>query len=105
MTLQDIEKNDLLQTRSIAEDTKNSIETKQYIYNCIKRFFSGDYGEIPEEDIIYNNADLENGEGHILARYKARYNLKNDIYIESYFSNEMPGIETNHTMIMYCEER
>lgn len=72
MTLEDIKKQDLLQTRSIAEACKDSPETLGYIVECLGRFFSGDYGEICQEDTDYNNADLREGEGHILARYKQR---------------------------------
>lgn len=76
MTLEDLKKQDLLQTRSIAEACKDSPETLEYIISCLARFFSGDYGEIGEEDTAYNNQDLQEGEGHILARYKARHALE-----------------------------
>ena len=105
MTLEDIKKQDLLQTRSIAEACKGSQETHAYIIECLNRFFSGDYGEIGEEDTAYNNEDLRGGEGHILARYKARFALESDIYIEAHFSESIPGIDANNTMIMYCNER
>lgn len=105
MTLEDIKKQDLLQTRSIAEACKESPETHAYIVECLNRFFNGDYGEIDEEDTAYNNQDLEEGEGHILARYKARHALESDIYIEAHFSKSIPGIDANNTMIMYCNER
>lgn len=105
MTLEDLKKQDLLQTRSIAEACKDSPETLEYIISCLARFFSGDYGEIGEEDTAYNNQDLKEGEGHILARYKARHALESDIYIEAHFSESIPGIDANNTMIMYCNER
>lgn len=104
MTLEDIKKQDLLQTRSIAEACKDS-DTFFYIMECLDRFFVGDYGEICEEDTAYNNQDLKEGEGHILARYPARHNLESDIYIEAHFSVSVPGIDANNTMIMYCNER
>ena len=105
MTLEDIKKQDLLQTRSIAEACKDSPETLGYIVECMGRFFSGDYGEICQEDTDYNNADLREGEGHILARYKAAFALDSDICIEAHFSQSIPGIDANNTMIIYCNER
>lgn len=104
MTLEDIKKQDLLQTRSIAEACKDP-KTHNYIVDCLGRFFRGDYGEICQEDTELNNEDLGGGEGHILARYKAAFSLESDIYIEAHFSQSMPGIDANHTMIMYCMER
>ena len=106
MTLKDIrERQELLQTRTIAEVCKRSPETLNYIIECLNRFFRGDYGEICQEDTDLNNQDLEEGEGHILARYKAKAALESDIYIEAHFSEEIPGIDANNTMIMYCNER
>lgn len=105
MTLEDLKAIDLFQTRSIAEACKANPETLQYIIACLDRFFSGDYGEVDAEDTEYNNADLAAGEGHILARYEAKYNLESDIYIEAHFSKDIPGIDANNTMIMYCNER
>lgn len=105
MTLQDIKKIGIYQTRTIAAVCERSPDTANYICRCLDRFFSGDYGEICAEDTQYNNADLEAGEGHILARYKADFNLDRDIYIETHFSESVPGIDANNTMIMYCDER
>ena len=106
MTLEDLRQIPLLQTRSIAEACGRDPRTKQYIFECLDRYFRGDYGEVPEEDFRYNNEDLEGGEGHILARYKPKFALDSDIYIETHFSISMPGnIDANNTMIMYCNER
>ena len=105
MTLEDVKQQPLLQTRSIANACEGSPETHAYIIQCLNRFFSGDYGEIDREDTEYNNADLAQGEGHILARYKAKGELDGDIYIEAHFSESIPGIDANNTMIMYCHER
>jgi len=105
MTLKDIRQQELLQTKSIFEACKGSPDTYKYIMECITRFFKGDYGEIDEEDTAANNQDLQEGEGHILARYKAAYNLERDIYIEAHFSESVPGVDANNTMIMYCNER
>ena len=47
MTLEDIKKQRLLQTRSIAKACEDSPETLEYIFSCLDLFFSGDYGEDP----------------------------------------------------------
>lgn len=104
MTLQDVKKLPLMQTRSIAEACKDK-STLAYIYTCLDRFYSGDYGEVPAEDTEYNNQDLQAGEGHILARYVQNYCLRDDIYIEAHFSQEVPGVDANNTLIMYPSER
>lgn len=105
MTLEDIKKIKVLQTRTIAEACKDA-NTLDYILECLGRFFSGDYGEICEEDTQYNNQDLAEGYGHILARYKGKYNLSGDIYIESHFDKDhLTDIDYTNTMIMYPEER
>lgn len=105
MTLEELKKIPLLQTRSIAEACKGSEETFGYIVDCLNRFWAGDYGEVPQEDTDANNADLRAGCGHILARYKARHELEGDIYIEAHIDTELEGIDYNNTMIMYCSER
>ena len=105
MTLDDLRQLPLLQTSSIAASWKDSPETLAYLSDCVNRFYRGDYGEVPQEDVDANNSDLRAGEGHILARYKEKYNLEGDIYIEAYISESMPGIDCNHTMVMYCIER
>ena len=103
MTLKDVLKLPLLQTRSIAEDCK-TIETYTYIVNCCKRMMCGDYGKICQEDTNANNAELLEGEGKILARYEKRYELTEDIYIIAYFSQSMQGIDSNHVIVMYVTE-
>lgn len=102
MTLNDIAKNPLLQTREIAADTDEP--TRAYIQSCINSFFIGNYGEIPEQDVEANSRELEAGEGHILARYKQAHALKDDIYINAHFSKSSSGIDYNNTLIMYCHE-
>lgn len=106
MTFEDIKKIPLYQTSSIADASKRDPRTHNYIVECLNRFYSGDYGEVPEEDFEYNNQDLKEGEGHLLARYKAKFALDSDIYIETHFSESMPdNLDANNTMIMYCNER
>ena len=105
MTLEDIKQLPILQTRGIAEAVNKEPKTHAYIVECLNRFYSGDYGEIGQEDTDANNLDLQEGEGHILARYKERLALEGDIYIEAHFSESMPGIDGNNIMIMHCIER
>ena len=104
MTLGDIRKLGTYQTRSIAEVCKDP-ETMTYIMECLRRFYGGDYGIMPIEDVEANNYDLSIGEGHILARYEAKHNLSGDIYIEAHFSESVPGLDANNLLIMYCNER
>jgi len=105
MVLEDLKKLPLLQTRGVEEDVKDA-KTHAYILTCLSRFFSGDYGEICEEDTQANNSDLEAGDGHILARYKGEANLKGDIYIEAVFYFEkLEDINYSYVIIMYPEER
>lgn len=105
MTLDDLKRQSLLQTRGIANTCAESSEALHYIISCVNRFFSGDYGEAGKEDIALNNRDLREGEGYILAKYEAQNGLEDDIYIEAHFSTSVPGIDANNTMIMYCNER
>ena len=104
MTLKDLEALPILASRSIGEATKEP-KTHNYVVDCVKRFYRGDYGEVCQEDTESNNGDLFRGEGHVLARYLPKYELTGEFYIESHFSESCPGIDSNHTMIMYCEER
>lgn len=105
MTLNDLRELPLLQTRSISKAYGRNPDTFGYIVECLGRFYKGDYGEVPQEDVEANNYDLRAGEGHVLARYEAKFGLDNDIYIEAHFSDSIPGIDANHIMIMYCLER
>lgn len=107
MTMDDLKKISVFQTRTIAEVCKRSPETHLYIVECLQRFYKGDYGEICAEDTGYNNTELDEGFGHVLARYKAKHSLTEDIYIDSHFSADMPlsELDYNNTMIMYCSER
>ena len=104
MTLEDLRRLPLLQTRAIAASCRDP-EAFAYILDCVNRFYRGDYGKVAQEDSDANNRDLRAGEGHILARYEGRYSLDGDIYIESHFSESVPGIDANNTLIMYCNER
>lgn len=105
MTFKELRSIPCYQTATIAETMKEDEQTLFYILQCLERFYSGDYGTIPAEDTTANNEDLKSGYGHVLARYKASFNLKHDIYIESHFDKDTPGLDYNNTMIMYVFER
>lgn len=94
----------LYQTRTIATAAQDD-QTRIYLFNCLQRFYNRDYGEVPKEDTAANNAELEAGEGHVLARYKAQGALTEDIYIEAHFSESLQGVDTNNILIMYPWER
>lgn len=105
MTLEDLKQLPLLQTRTIAHAAEDP-ETMDYLIECLSAFFSGDYGEICEEDTQYNNADLAEGCGHVLARYKAKGQLTGDIYIEAHFDVEhLKDVNYSNILIMYPSER
>lgn len=105
MTLADIKKLPLHITATVNEATEDE-STHFYVADCLlNRFFKGDYGEIDQEDTDANNDELADGEGKILARYKAKHKLEGDIYICARFSKSMPeSLDANHILIMYCSE-
>ena len=105
MTLDDLRQLPLLQTSAIAASWNDSPETLAYLSDCVNRFYRGDYGEVPKEDVDANNSDLRAGEGHILARYEGKYSLEGDIYTEAYFYDSVPDMDYNHVMVVYCVER
>lgn len=105
MTFEDLRGFPVLMTKGIAAACEDG-KTKEYIIDCLARFYSGDYGLIGAEDAEYNNADLKEGYGHILARYEPKNALESDIYIESHFdADNLNDIDFTQTMIMYSNER
>lgn len=106
MTLEDVRKIEVLQTRSIAAAIEKDPATLAYILECLDRFYSGDYGLICEEDTQANNKDLESGYGHILAKYEAKHSLEQNFYIEAHFDKDnLTDIDYTQTLIMYPFER
>ena len=104
MTLNDLKALQVFQTRTISETAKDP-DTLAYILRCLNEFYTGNYGEVPPEDTEANNNDLENGDGHILARYKAAGKLAEDIYINAeIYADEPDNLDANNIMIMYCSE-
>lgn len=104
MTLSQLQKLPLFMTSSISAAMRDA-NTNAYIIECLEAYYSGNYGEVPPEDVELNNADLSAGEGHVLARYKAKYELTSDIYIESHFMRRFKGNDYNNTVVCYCSER
>ena len=104
MTLTDLQKLPVLQTKAIAEAAGDP-DTLRYILKCLNEFYGGNYGTVPQEDTEANNSDLEAGDGHILARYKKAGALAEDIYINAeIYAGEPDNIDANNIMIMYCSE-
>lgn len=104
MTLKELRDLELYQTAAVGEAAADP-DTGVYIMECVERFYNGDFGEMPEEDSELNIQELQSGEGHCLGRYKAKFKLVGDIYINSYFSEETPDdLDYNNTLVMYCSE-
>lgn len=103
MTLQDIQKAPVVMTAAVAAAEKDPT-THDYIIDCLLDMFGGNYGTVSESDTAANNEELAAGVGRILARYEARHELDNDIYIISDFCADDPGDDSNHTTIMYVSE-
>lgn len=101
MKLEDLKSLPPLITSRLAWDARKP-EIHNYIVECLRKFFAGDFGEIDSEDTQYNLNELAAGFGHCLARYKGRQDMQDDIYINGVFAAERPGLEDNHIMIMYC---
>ena len=73
----------IVQTKAIAAATADP-ETMLYVQMCLSRCFAGDYGSICADDVESNNAELEAGEGRILAAYPQQYKLTDKIWIIAY---------------------
>lgn len=104
MTLQEIRNNPITTTVGVAAAMVDA-PAKAYILHSLDRFFAGDYGETPAEDIDANNKALHAGTGRIVARYQAAEGLRQDIFIIAYFSDQEPGNnDYNYTTVMYTSE-
>ena len=103
MTLKDVQGLPVLQTAAVSSAAKDP-ETHDYVIDCLLDLFGGYYGEVPEEDTESNNAELAAGEGRIVAHYPAQHGLSDDLFIIAVFSAELPGMDSNHIMVMYANE-
>lgn len=104
MKLSDLKSLPVFQTATLASVCRDP-DTYSYLQSCIHRFYSGDYGMVGDGDAELNNADLAAGTGHVIGRYEAKHKLTDDIYIESHFCEDSPGIDFNYTMVSYTWER
>ena len=94
----------IVQTKAIAAATADP-ETMLYVQMCLSRCFAGDYGSICADDVESNNAELEAGEGRILAAYPQQYKLTDKIWIIAYFSESNPdSMDYNNITILYPDE-
>lgn len=103
MTLEDVRGLSLFQTRAVSEAVKDE-QTGLYVVECLNRFFTGDYGEIPQEDTDANNADLKAGSGRIVAHYKKAQQLRDDLCIICEFNGDPDDLQSNYTTVLYRSE-
>lgn len=105
MTMKDITGHFAGMTQGVAAAMKDE-STAQYIHECLRRFYAGDFGEILEEDIAANLAELSEGVGRVLARYPQEYALMDDVYISATFDRDAPNADKdrNATVVMLCCE-
>lgn len=106
MTLDDLKQMQFFITRGIGEAVRNA-ETHDYIGACLRRFLAGDWGDCDDADKAANNADLEAGEGHILADYPQFGALRSKVCIEAHFCKDynLNDINYNNICVMYPNER
>ena len=103
MTLEQISKNEIVATAGVAGAIRDA-RTLEYVNDCLKRLFSGDYGMIPAEDAEANAAEIRTGQGRIIGRYEQAHGLKDNILIIAYFSDTYKGIDYNYTTVLYPSE-
>ena len=104
MLIRDLSELELYTSREITQVNEDK-ETHPYLVECLRRFYTGDFGALEEDDIRANLTELREGEGHVLARYEKKHNLRNDIYVEAIFSESRPGGDFNKCLVMYVDER
>ena len=86
-------------TRRLNDDVANSEEMAKAVYEAFNRFASCDWGELTQEDIDANNADLQDRDGHVLGKYKTPNGF---IYLNLVFDE--PSIQSDALTACYCEE-
>lgn len=102
-SLNKISENPVSTTAKLFKDMEDD-KVFSYVTTCLNQFKKGQYGKTCLEDIRSNMNELEEGEGRVVARYDAGGVLDSDIYIIAYFSFANPGIDSNYTTILYCNE-
>lgn len=105
MTLKDLTRIPVYQTRGLAADAEREPAIALYASACLQRMYRGDYGTLCQEDIDANNAALASGEGRLVCRYPALPGMEDDIYIICYFAESYKNnLDYENCMIMYCNE-
>ncbi len=98
-----MDKNPGYLTGGIVEAARDPV-TRSYIFDCGARFYRGDFGTMPAEDVQANIAELKGRSGRAIGRYKANLELKHDIYIIGYFSDDDPSADSNYTTYCYVTD-
>ena len=88
----------LYMTKSVNNAVADNEDVAKAVYDAVRRFGAGDWGLVPDEDKQANDIDLQNRDGHVLARYDTP---SGDIYINLTFDD--PSINSDVAMIMFCE--
>lgn len=68
----------LVATAGIAEAMSSHEAFSSFVFNCLRRYVKGDWGEMEEGDIEMNNESVALDDGRILASY----DMPNDIPID-----------------------
>ena len=108
MTLNDLQKMKILQTAGIMADIQAdpTDATHLYVVEKLRRFYSGDYGNVGKRQTEANNKVLSAGHGRIVATYEKGAGLTDHIYIIAILEEDTGAedIDNNHIVIMHCKE-
>ena len=85
-------------TRGLNEAVAENEETAKAVYEAIRRFNAGDWGELVQDDKDANDNDLKHRDGHVLGRY---HTPSGDIYCNLEFHDEE---STDYACLMFCNE-
>ena len=84
----------LVFTGRIASDINRSKATEGAILEALRRYISGEWGDLPPEDKEIDDRAIATGDDRILARYKAP---EEDIYIITEW-------DRSYTTVLYISE-
>ena len=98
-----MQKNPLAFAGGVIEAARDQ-DSRMYMIECAANFYRGAWGDIPPEDVEANNEELTRPAGRVVARYPARFEMKQDVYVICYFSEEEPSRESNYTTICYVSD-
>jgi len=104
MTLDQIRKNPVFLSGAVVKTYQNNEAFQDTISKILERFYSGDFGAIPPEDMAANVSDLSYSQGRIVARYTEADGLPEDVYIIAYFCEDNSGVDYNYTSILYTTD-